>query len=315
MILRRILLSVCIISFSTLLSAQYRFEHEITSEIGLNLGASSFLGDLGGTKGIGRGFVKDFQVGQVSPLFGAYYRYNGSPYWSVQANFNYTILRGSDNSIGNTPMYSDEWFRWYRNMNFKSSVQELTVMLDLMPLHVYVGRGNNHLALYGAAGIGGFHFNPKAYYNGQWIALRPLSTEGQGFAEYPNSKPYSLWQLNFPVGGGIKYVIDDRWSIGLELIQRFTLTDYIDDVSGSYIDPSVFSNHFDGQTAALAAALSRRSPEIDPTGVNGFVTVPGEQRGDFKDNDSYFSLQLKFGYVFTGDGFGGGRRYGCPAFH
>ena len=29
-------------------------------------------------------------------------------------------------------------------------------------------------------GVGGFYFNPKAKYEGKWVSLQPLGTEGQG---------------------------------------------------------------------------------------------------------------------------------------
>ena len=42
---------------------------------------------------------------------------------------------------------------------------------------------------YGIIGVGVYHFNPKTQdKNGNWVALQPLHTEGQGFPEYPDRK-------------------------------------------------------------------------------------------------------------------------------
>ena len=45
---------------------------------------------------------------------------------------------------------------------------------------------------YVTGGAAVFTFNPKAEYNGEWVALQPLGTEGQGLPQYPDRKKYSL---------------------------------------------------------------------------------------------------------------------------
>ena len=62
-----------------------------------------------------------------------------------------------------------------------------------------------------------------------------LGTEGQGDSAYPDRKPYNTMGFCIPFGVGVKYAINDRMNIGLEITHRFTTTDYLDDVSKTYV--------------------------------------------------------------------------------
>ncbi len=46
--------------------------------------------------------------------------------------------------------------------------------------------------------------------------------------------------ISIPFGAGIKYSLNERFNIGFEILHRYTNTDYLDDVSKTYVDPSVF---------------------------------------------------------------------------
>ncbi len=65
--------------------------------------------------------------------------------------------------------------------------------------------------------------------------LRGLGTEGQGNAAYPDRKPYGSMGICLPFGVGAKYAINPRMNIGVEISHRFTNTDYLDDVSKTYV--------------------------------------------------------------------------------
>ncbi len=154
------------------------------------------------------------------------------------------------------------------------------------------------------AGIGGFRYNPEGFdpVSNQWVALQPLRTEGQGFAEYPDRKEYKLMQMNLPFGGGIKYFLNDNMNLSFEIIHRKTFTDYIDDVSTNYIDPSLFYTYMPTAQAQLAERMANKS-----SGVFG----TGDKRGTPNNNDAYYSAGLKLGIRL-----GSNSRYGnstsCP---
>lgn len=148
------------------------------------------------------------------------------------------------------------------------------------------------------AGVGVFHFNPKgsltdAAGNKSWYYLHPLRLEGQGMPEYPYSKPYKLTQINIPFGGGIKYYISDRINLSAEFLYRKTFTDYIDDVSKKYIDPTNYTKYLSASEASLAYQLSDKAVGIIYPGMTRYPA--GTQRGDTKDGDTYFSIVMKVG--------------------
>jgi hypothetical protein len=89
-------------------------------------------------------------------------------------------------------------------------------------------------------GVAVYHFNPYAYdTTGKKVYLQPLSTEGEGLPQYPGRKEYALTQLAIPFGGGIKFRITDRVVLAYEIGMRKLFTDYLDDVSNTYVSETV----------------------------------------------------------------------------
>ena len=119
--------------------------------------------------------------------------------------------------------------------------------------------------------------------------MRPLHTEGEGFPGY--GPEYSLTQMNIPMGVGVKYFFSENVNISFEIIHRKTFTDYIDDVSKTYIDPSLFYKYLSPTLAPIAVAMSNKA-------ISGYTTpgyTPGSKRGDPSQNDAYFTAQFKLG--------------------
>lgn len=287
-------------------------------EIGLQVGTSHFLGDLGGQMGIGRPFLRDTDMKLLRPTFGVFGRYNFGGHFAARIDATFLQVAGDDKLAGKgfVPEIKGgdgAWFRFYRNLSFRSRIFEATLSGEIVPYNFELGggyQGYSILSPYACIGIGIFNFRPQAQYEGRWVDLQPLHTEGQGMVT--GRTPYALTQVNVPIGFGLKWIYNDTWSLGLEVNHRITFTDYIDDVSTDYVDPQLFFDNFDLETATMATALARRSVEIDPGGANWKTTKPGEQRGDPKDNDSYYTITLRFSYFLDPGSMGGGRRYGCP---
>ena len=300
--------------------AQNGYQPAYPFEIGLQLGTAQFLGDLGGQPGIGKGFIIDTDIKSIRPTFGLFGRYNVGGHFAARVDLNYLQLHGDDKYAGlgtfdaTVKPPDAAWYRYYRNLNFKSDVFELAVAGEIIPYNFELGNGYRDYSVvspYGFIGFGLFTFNPQGFFNGTWVDLQPLSTEGQGIV--PGRAPYSLVQFCIPMGFGVKWMYNDIWSVSFEINHRITFTDYIDDVSTDYVDdPSVFTTNFDAQTASLAYAMSRRSQEQDNGEIFGYITAPGEQRGDPKDNDSYYTVSIRFSYYIKPGTFSSSRRYGCP---
>jgi hypothetical protein len=148
-------------------------------------------------------------------------------------------------------------------------------------------------------GVGVFSYDPYAFLNGEKIFLRPLGTEGQGSSLYPDRKQYGSMAISIPFGAGIKYSLNENINIGFEILHRFTNTDYLDDVSKTYVDPSIFPPNPDG-SPSNAQLLSDRSYEVgEPIGV------PGRQRGNSRQKDQFVTALLTLSFNL--------QSYRCPS--
>ena len=267
-------------------------------ELSISLGANNFLGDLGGNQGAGKTFVKDYMLKTIRPLVGFSYAFYPENWYKLTFGLNVTQVNGADSLIKNT----GELERWrvYRNLSFRSNITEAYVGAEIYLRSLIDKYHTVHkLDPFVNIGIGLFHFNPQTKYRGQWVDLEPLHLEGQGFAEYPDRKQYSLTQIYIPFSIGLKYYLDDHFAISGGVNFRKTFTDYIDDVSTAYIDPSLFYKYLAPDKAALATQLYQRS--LRPEKVK-----PGVDRGH-KGNDSYVSIFFTLSFVF---GKGGPFYYG-----
>lgn len=262
-------------------------------EIGLNFGPSFFLGDLGGNSGKGKNSLKDVNLEFTKLSKGAYITMYPNQWLGFRLAANYTFLEGDDAIINTDGI--NELHRKQRNLDFRSNVWEAYGAIEFFPLQ-FIGRNNDYdskLRPYGFFGLGIFNFNPQgslkdANGNKTWYNLQPLRTEGQGMAEYPSSKSYTLTQLNIPIGAGLKYMVSERINISTEVHYRKTFTDNIDDVSKTYIDNNDFIKYMSPQNAALATQLSDKTIGIIFPGMTRFSS--GTLRGDKKDSDTYFSI-------------------------
>lgn len=266
-------------------------------EVGLNFGPSFFLGDLGGNHGKGSDFLKDLNLEETRLMKGAFISVYPADWIGLRVAAQITYLSGKDININTTGEH--ETYRKERNLDFKSNVWEAYAALEVFPLMIFnkYEDYDPRLKPYGVIGIGVFNFNPKGSLtaaNGSktWHELQPLRTEGQGMTEYPTKKQYNLTQINIPMGIGVKYELSPRVNIGTEILYRKTFTDYIDDVSTTYIDPIHFENYLSAQDARIARRLHDKSNSLT-TPANR--TIPGEQRGNSTNMDSYFSAVLKVG--------------------
>jgi hypothetical protein len=290
-------------------------------EAGLNFGPTFFLGDLGGHHGYGTTFIKDVNLPVTKLMKGAFITAYPNDWLGFRLAAQYTYLEGNDNLITSNGI--NELYRKERNLDFKSDVWEAYGAIEIFPTMLLKSNDDDYmpkLRPYLFIGAGVFHFNPMGSLtqNGvtTWYYLRPLHTEGEGFAEYPDRKEYALTQMNIPMGGGLKYFISDDMNVSLEFLYRKTFTDYIDDVSTTYINPDLFAKYLSPQDAAIARQIFDKTGDVLVPGASRFA--PGDQRGDPKNTDAYFSFLLKFGvrlgsmYQNSSDR-SAMRRTSCPA--
>ena len=266
----------------------------IMYEAGASFGIMNCLTDLGGHKGSGKPFLKDLNAGNA--------QLNGSLYFGITYKEIFGVrLEGS---LGQVKSYDSilkdnratTSGRYERNLSFKSKISEIAIIAELYPAALILNCTHLLFTPYLTAGIGLFSFNPQTTLNGRTVDLQPLHTEGQGFIEYPDRKPYKLTQINIPVGFGIVYELSKNCNVRTELLYRFLSTDYLDDVSKTYIDPILFSKYLSGTQLNDALELNDRRNKNDsnfPINSNG-----GQIRGISKNHDAYFTFNIKVGYTF-----------------
>ncbi len=275
----------------------------VRNEFSFGVGASNFLGDLGGARGIGTHGIKDLKIQMTRPTLVGGYKCMLNPYFSVKTTIIWSLLSGNDAVTKNE-------VRNNRNLSFRSNLGEISSYIEYYPNadKVYPRykingiRGNRAFSLtpYFYTGIGVAFFNPKTLYNGDWVALQPLGTEGQGLAGRPDK--YRRVTITFPVGAGVKYQIDKQLAVSFELSLRYTLSDYIDDVSTSYY----LTDEISAMYGPVAAELSNRSINPDLNGVLQYSDGRNNylQRGNPRYNDAYmfgvFAIHYRFikGQVF-----------------
>jgi hypothetical protein len=300
----RTVVTVLLVSLSLCSNSQSISFKDGKYEFGLGLGPSFFLGDLGGSHGVGKPFIADLDMPLTKFSKGLYVNVYPSEWLGLRLALNRSFLEGSDDEVNLSG--GREFSRWRRNLYFQSKVTELYFGFEFYPtvfLENYDGL-KGKFRPYGIAGAGFFHFNPKAYYypdpnnlnTKQLVELKPLRLEGQGMSQYPDRKEYKLTQLEIPMGAGFKYFIKEDLYVGLEVLHRKTFTDYVDDVSTNYIDPVYFSQYLAPADVPIAYQLHNREPFRN-------ITRPtiNRQRGDPKEMDSYFSTILRFGWRLNGN--------------
>lgn len=222
------------------------------SELGISLGATTYKGELNPVM-----FTTNFSV--YHPAVGFFFRRNTNAHWAYRFNF----LRGK---VSGSDANSKLPFAKTRNLSFTSPVYELAFLLEFnfFPFEKY---GSDYWSTpYIFAGYSGFYFSPKSTLNGQDVKLQQQQLEGKGYSQLARA---------IPMGIGMKFKTG-LWVFALELGARKTTTDFLDNVSGTYLNENAFTGD--------AATLANPSPDTS------FVNLAGRQRGNSKDKDWFVFL-------------------------
>lgn len=288
---RIIAISVLLFLLPTFVMSQSSRWKRTRYELYGGLGATNFLGELGGSDGPGGTFWKDFDFSATRPLMVVGLRYKVLEPLAVRGALSYGWLSGDDKNAENE-------YRNQRNLHFRSPIIELgfqgeySIIKERITRHRRSRRGGFSLAslnlnVYAFTGVNFFWFNPKAKgLDGKWYALQPIGTEGQG--KIATREKYSRLQMSIPLGFGVKYPLTQKISVGLEYGGRFTFTDYIDDVSTTYVENTLFT---DPNEAYLADPS-----EFYTANGDRLVMGPNDIRGNPKYNDYYMFMVINVTY-------------------
>jgi hypothetical protein len=254
-------------------------------EIGISAGAAHYFGDLN----------TNVSLNRPKPAFGIFFRKQFGNYTALRVSAHYAQLGYSD-------IYNkDNEYQQRRNLSFNTNIFELAVQGDFNFYKFLAGDPYSRFTPYITFGVGLFSYDPYAYYQGRKVYLRPLGTEGQGSATYPDRKPYNTMTFCVPLGVGVKYALTEKFNLGFEIVHRFTGTDYLDDVSTTFVNPAIYPTLPDGGKP-IAAIMSDRSNETgEPI---GFVNGVERQRGYPKQKDQYIMAEFTLSFNLTS--------YRCP---
>lgn len=306
-----ILVALLILGFSSSANAQAkkRFKGK-PIEAGITFGGSNYMGDL----------AKGIAPGETHLMGGLICRFNYSDFITLRGNAVFGQISGDDKNFKSDIAFQhlDESgapvniTRGQRNLNFKSNIVEFSAIGEWNILGFQETTRGTPYTPFLFAGLGVFKFNPMTQFHympgvvdaagtaihnaqlqkfdGQWIELQTLGTEGQETTKFNYRRRYNLTQVSIPIGAGFKQQFDDYWAWGIEFGLRKTFTDYLDDVSLDYVDDQIVG----GANGYLAAALKDRSPEIiNPnTGLPYEKADMGSARGSMKGSDYYMFMNF-----------------------
>jgi len=269
---------------------------KLVLDFGIGVGGSVYWGDLN---------TPDFgtNIGNANLAVQAVANIGFSDYVSLRTSLLYAKLSGDDSK-------SKVVWQQQRNLDFSSPLLELSVLGEF---HFF---GDNMLdddmpfSPFVALGGSGFYFNPSTIYQGQSVDLQPLGTEGQGMPGF--DEKYSKFSGALLFGAGVKVKISDGITMVVDGLARRTFTDYIDDLSGTYVSyPELAAGN-----GELAARLGNRIGEFlgqeEPV-----IRETGTQRGGKFVNDYFFTGMVTFYINLSQKGtslFKGGNKVDCPTF-
>ncbi len=274
---RILLITLLICSGLADAAAQKKFQG---IERGGALGAVHYLGDLN----------PQAKLNRPNYYIGALFKYNFSDYISLGAQADIGKVSYADSL--NSSAYES-----IRNLNFQSNIADAHIFSEFNFFRFRTGDFKYRWTPYLSAGVGAMYYSPVTYYDGTRYSLNGIGTEGQNTSAYSDRK-YQNLAFIIPVGFGIKYWIRPGFNMALEINQKFTYTDYLDDVSSTYVGPDkfIFNNRKD-----VSYYIQDRSIEVldEPIGVEG------RQRGTSTDRDRYIGFQIKLTYI--------PQKYVCPS--
>jgi len=251
--------------------------------ISLGVGSSTYFGDLASYSHL----LKDLAT---LPRWNVSLGYTRqlTPNFGVRAMFDWARIVGDDYTYSQKDV-STYAFQYSRNLHFRNDIKEVS----FTGIYNFIGDGYKptiraKFTPYLFGGLAVIAHSPEARTptatngnNGesaarQWVKLQPLHTEGQGGAEAP--KEYSLVTVAVPVGIGARYKLNNSFNVSFEVGFRYTFTNYLDDVGGSYAQ---------GGLQGVSALMADRRFEYDAARVNTSRYTVAQQL--FRDQPTLFT--------------------------
>lgn len=211
-------------------------------EVGAGAGVASYSGDI--MRRIDPG-----QVGLQGTLFG---KRNFDNVWSLRGGVNMAFLNAADS------IKPIDQLAVLRDARFRAGIVEISAIMEFNFLDFL--RNNSE-----------FRWSPYAFFG---LGYTFVIAKGNTYA-FNRSENYNLSTMVIPFGGGVKYRLDDRWTIALEVGMRPTFTDYLDKI--------------DSQEPPVPRFQNPAAPN-EPYGINF---------GNPHDKDWYYFTGIMVSYVIS----------------
>lgn len=239
---------------------------------------------------------KRFTLNQAKGVVSAGATFNITDQLSVRSDYSFAKLAADDKRSSKAGLRA-------RNLNFNTNIYELTLLGEYDIFNLY----KHKFSPYVFGGVGIFNFSPYTYgATGNKVYLIGLRTEGEGILK--GRSEYKRTQFNVPIGGGIKYALSDDVHVGFELGLRVLKTDYLDDVSTTYVDQNTLLAARGQQAVdfAFRGDELKLNPQPYPKG--------GTLRGNGKVNDFYYFglFRIDFAMNWFDKGGHSPRGLSCP---
>ncbi|WP_264565541.1 DUF6089 family protein [Flavobacterium sp. N3904] len=176
---------LCFFAFSTI--------HAQIHEIGVFLGGSNYIGDVGSTN----------YINPNEPAFGIIYKWNKSPRHAYRFSYTQSQISSNDND-------SKEPGRYNRGYSFVNNVKELSAGLEFNFFDFNLHEYKNKITPYVSSGLSYF------FYDGKYLSGNTIATSG------------TLTSIAIPMIVGVKSNIAENFILAVEVRANYTFTDNID---------------------------------------------------------------------------------------
>ncbi len=186
-------------------------------EADLYIGVVSFHGDIGLAN---QPLLNNFNG--IRPSFGIQPRFKITQDIAVSLDLGYLIYGGKDiegSSHGRLYSFNSHAFQHVVRGEYYILGDSRNIISGAVYNRNGMVNNYNKLYLYVFGGAGGVLSKAK---------IKDLNNNGEEPLDNPGYDNTLQYTAVFPVGGGIKFSIDPRWSVGAELGYQFTLSDKLD---------------------------------------------------------------------------------------
>lgn len=205
------------------LAQQYRYKRGSKETNVLERGWVILLG--GGVTAVRSDICGSWDCNDLGPNVSVGGLYKFSPYFGVSGTIDYVKL-GAVEKNTDAPL----------NIAFESEVIEVAASAVVNLLDSYAGSGNyrakrkRFMVPYIRVGLGGLYYNATSF-----PADRKLNDSQ---VTYDPQQKYPAFAAVVPVGGGIRFYINDEFSVAGELGYRITSTDLLDNIPATLTNGS-----------------------------------------------------------------------------